>query len=134
MICNYIYSNFHSFVANSPCNYFIELWLTLRVSLIKLSWKFLMLVLGINCLDWIFKKEKKSTNTFGMYFSCFGSFWVWGVTYFHATKLQTKEIFISWWPRNTYPNPMHRAGVELGGRGGAIATPSPPKKYLSYYS
>ena len=37
MIYNYIYSDLHSFVANSPCNYFIELWLTLGVSLIKLS-------------------------------------------------------------------------------------------------
>ena len=25
MICNYIYSNLHSFGANGPCNYYIEL-------------------------------------------------------------------------------------------------------------
>ena len=112
MMCNYIYSDLHSFVANGPCNYCIELWLTLGVSLIKLSWKFLMLVLGMNCFDWIVKKgEKKSISTFGMYFSYFGSFWVWDVTYFHAKKLQTTEIFISWWPRNTCPNPMHRVNA-----------------------
>ena len=59
IMCNYIYSDLHSFVTNGPCNYCIELWLTLDVSLIKLSWKFLMLVLGMNCFDWIVKKEKK---------------------------------------------------------------------------
>ena len=60
MMCNYIYSELHSFVANGPCNYCIELWLILGVSLIKLSWNFLMLVLGMNCFDWIVKKEKKN--------------------------------------------------------------------------
>ena len=69
--CNYMYSNLHSFVANSPCNYCIELWLTLGVSIMKLLWKFLMLVLEMSCLDWMVKKEK-STSTFGTYFSCFG--------------------------------------------------------------
>ena len=28
---------------------------------------------------WFFKKEK-STSTFGMFFSCFGPLWVWGMT------------------------------------------------------
>ena len=78
------YSDLHSFVANGPCYYCIELWLILGVSLMKLLWKFfffflrkilwkfLMLVLGMN---WFVKKEK-STGTFEMYFSCFGPFWV----------------------------------------------------------
>ena len=79
MICNYIYSNFHSFVANGPYNYCIKLWLILRVSLMKLLWKFLMLVLSMNYLDWIVKKEK-STSTFGLHFSYFGPFWTWGMT------------------------------------------------------
>ena len=57
----------------------IELWLTFGESLIKLLWKFLMLVLSMNCLNWIVKKEK-FTSTFEMYFSCFRSFWVWDVT------------------------------------------------------
>ena len=38
-----------------------------------------MLVLSMNCLNWIVKKEN-FTSTFGMYFSCFRPFWVWGVT------------------------------------------------------
>ena len=78
------YLDLHSFVANGPCYYCIELWLILGVSLMKLLWKFfffflrkilwkfLMLVLGMN---WFVKKEK-STGTFEMYFSCFGPFWV----------------------------------------------------------
>ena len=36
MICNYSYSNLHSFVANGPCNFCIELQVTLRVSLMEL--------------------------------------------------------------------------------------------------
>ena len=75
MMCNYIHSNLHSFVANDPCNYSIKLWFTLEVALMKLLWKFLMLVLGMNYLDWIVKKEK-STGTWGLYFSCFGPFFV----------------------------------------------------------
>ena len=35
MICNCIYSDLPSFVANGPCNYCIELCLTLGVSLMK---------------------------------------------------------------------------------------------------
>ena len=70
IICNYIYSYIHSFVANGLGNYCIELWFTLGVFLMKLLWKFLMLVLDMNYLDWIVKKEK--INNFGMYFSCFG--------------------------------------------------------------
>ena len=35
-----------------------------------------MLVLGMNYLDLILKKEK-FTSTFGLYFSYFGPFWVW---------------------------------------------------------
>jgi len=31
MICNYIYLDLHSFVANGHGNYFIELWLSLGV-------------------------------------------------------------------------------------------------------
>ena len=27
-----------------------------------------------------FSKKEKSIDTFGMYFSCFGPLWVWGVT------------------------------------------------------
>ena len=27
-----------------------------------------------------FSKKEKSTDTFGMYFSCFGPLWVWSVT------------------------------------------------------
>ena len=34
------YSDLHSFVANGPCYYCIELWLILGVSLMKLLWKF----------------------------------------------------------------------------------------------
>ena len=59
MICNCIYANLYSFVANSPYNYCIKLWLTLGVSLMKLLWKFLMLVLDMNYLDWIVKGKKK---------------------------------------------------------------------------
>ena len=36
MICNYSYLNLHSFVANGPYNFCIELQLTLGVSLIEL--------------------------------------------------------------------------------------------------
>ena len=79
MTCSYIYSDLHSFVANDPCNYCIELWLTLEVYLMKLLWRFLMLVLSMDYLDWFVKKEKY-TGTFGLYFSCFGHFWVRGVT------------------------------------------------------
>ena len=32
---------------------------------------------------WFFKKEK-STGTFGMYFSCFGSLWIWDLTCSHG--------------------------------------------------
>ena len=38
IIYNYIYLDLHSFVANGNSNYFIELWLTLRVSLMELLW------------------------------------------------------------------------------------------------
>ena len=58
MICNYIYSDLHSFVAYGPCNYCIELWLTLGVFLMKLLWIFLMLVLDMNYFNWIVKNEK----------------------------------------------------------------------------
>ena len=58
MICNYIYSDLHFLVANGPYNYCREVWLTLGVSLLKLLWKFLMLVLGMDYLDWFVKKEK----------------------------------------------------------------------------
>ena len=34
------YSDLHSFVANGPCYYCIDLWLILGVSLMKLLWKF----------------------------------------------------------------------------------------------
>ena len=97
MICNYIYSDIPSFVANGPYNYCIEFWLILGISLMKLLWKFFMLVLGMNYLDWILKKEK-FTSTFGLYFSCFGPFWVWGVTntmlcsfkflFYHSSPIQ----------------------------------------------
>ena len=51
----------------------IELWLILGVYLMKLLYIFLMLVLGMDYLDWFVKKEKY-TGTFGLYFSCFEPF------------------------------------------------------------
>ena len=33
-----IYSDIYSFVANGPCNYCLELWLTLRVYSMELLW------------------------------------------------------------------------------------------------
>ena len=80
IICNYIYSDFHSFVVNGFKNYCIELWLTLGVTLVKLLWKFLILVLVMNYLDWFVKKKKKYKGTFELYFSCFEPFWIWSVT------------------------------------------------------
>ena len=41
--------------------------------------KFLMLVFDMKYLDLIVKRKIKSTGTFGLYFSCFEPFWVWGV-------------------------------------------------------
>ena len=52
-----------------------------------------VLVLVMNYLDWIFIKEK-STSTFGMYFSCFGPFWVWGVTSLTPKSNRRSEDFV----------------------------------------
>ena len=45
---SFVSNSGYSFVTNGHCNYCIEPWLTLGVSLMKLLWKFLMLVLGMN--------------------------------------------------------------------------------------
>ena len=76
----FMYSNRYSFVTNGHCIYCIE-FLTYFGSIFN---GIIMIILDVGTwydFIWIeLSKGTKSTGTFEMFFSCFGPFWVWGVT------------------------------------------------------
>ena len=43
------------------------------------------------------KKKEKSTGTFGMYFLCFGPFWVWGMTLVARNHRHNKKLCVLMW-------------------------------------